>query len=265
MTSQASQAIRLGQSDESLYFQVPTAPPYEGLIMREMSSVWRIQDISIMQLIKGICSQNSEALQEQSTIALRKVFVIKVLMAYFIVLGFIAGGTCLTLFPLVTPKNSTNVSPPILGGLATGIIILVTMLANFYLIDKGKKEMQLAQISTEFDRMDSKKFTAFVTAELSEFQGLHQKIYASIETNPRKFLEILYSICQLFTKWKEIQQSEEPLRNYNSMSITKGLTEEVQEDLQHLVEKNPSKKQSHIESLRKQILQEKEILKKLLS
>lgn len=295
MSSQLQQLK--GSSNQSFYFQLPIAPsPYEVSIpippqQRPSFSPQdsnltfiplrdrKIENVSIMQLIKNIFSENSKALQEQSAIAYRRAVTMRVLAISLVILGGIGVGGCMSIpFAVssvgLSPTNSTKIGIPVLGGFATAIglaiIIFSVIECNGYLLDKRKKELQFSKISEEFEKINPNDFTKFVAAEMFEFEDLQQKIQTSIQTDPRKFLEILYLICQIFTKWKGIEESKQTLTNYGAVNETilskvRDLDDEVQQDLQDLLEKGTDKKQSHIESLSKQIREEKEILKKLLS
>lgn len=277
-----------GQSNQSLYFPLSVTPSLLELSITQHrpSSPHRdshpisiplekrnIENITV-QSIKKFFSENNEALQERSAIARRRVIAIKVLMASLIVLGATAIGgyiaTSVVVLERLQASNGMVVLASLLGGFPASIVIYATILISFILIYKAKRELQLSRISQEFEKINPEKFVEFVAAELSEFQDIQQKIQDSAETNPQKFLEILYQICQIFTKWEKIEQNKQTIIDYDTLNkdiLPKAteLNSEVQQDLQYVVRERTGKKQGDIGSLREQISEEKEILKKLIS
>lgn len=273
--------------NRDLDLQLPMAPSYFPLPMTEhrpssysqnrhpVSIPLRdrnVEKITIMQAIKDIFLDNAGAFQEQSAIARKRVAVINafviflIAQAILIILGPTLGG----IFGIVTRKNSLLGASIILLGIVVGTISLAGCMAGYNLMNKREKELQLSQMRENFEKIDPEEFTKFVATEISEFQDLQQKVQASVQTDPRKFLEILYQICQIFSTWKEIEQSKQVITDYGALNNTilpqvRELNKEVQQDLQHLVENHTGKKQSNIKSLNAQIAEEKKILEALLT
>lgn len=228
-----------------------------------------VRKITIVQIIKNIFSNNGETLQEQSTKACQRAAAIKAFSMFCIALEiFVAvGGSLGCTYEMKTNDSFGLVLSIFLLGCVINAVVVVG--GGIYLEEKRGKELQLSQMRENFEEIDPEEFIGFIDAEMSEFGNLQQEIQASIHADPRKFLEILYQICQIFMTWKKIEQNNQTIISYarlNERILPKAtdLNEEVIQDLQHLAQQRTKDEQHHIKNLKQKIVKEKKVLATLL-
>lgn len=221
-------------NDYRSYSQLPIASSsYEVSIAEQSADLTSIflethsVETITVQSIKKVFYENAAVLQEESIAARRRAFAIRIFAASVLSLGAIVIGGGLGLSVVFGRKNPSANWIPVVGGVPVGIGLLCTLGFTFYLLRVMKKELKISQMLEKFEKINDKKFDEFMKIERSHFGNCQRQMQACLQKDPRKFLEILYEVSQLFAKWKKIEESKQRItNNYGTLEESFWLKEE---------------------------------------